>query len=168
MKEKLSSALRHALTFLPALGAFLVSQGWLSPDEGATLDKELVEFLGVVAGLVAAGLSRLLMFALAKWAPHLRGIFGGGSGWVPVAAMTATWGAVLLGGALLTSCVVGVDEQGGWSVRPDPKTIDTAFRYAIRHDTGEKGKPVEWVYYDPATGKEIPAEDYAAWGIKAE
>jgi len=172
MKEKLTSALRHALTYLPALGAFLVSKGWLSPDEGATLDKELAEFLSVVAGLIAAGLSRLLMFALAKYAPHLRVIFGGGSGGVSAVAMTAAaWGALALaGGGLLTSCAAGVDKDGNYIVRPDPHSVDAILKYAIRREDAEdaKGGPVEWEYYDPATGEVIPEEDYAAWGIKAE
>ena len=106
MKDKLASYLRHALTFLPALGVFFVSKGWLEPQEGATLDKELTDFLSVVAGMVASGLVRLLMLLVAKHAPHLKTILGGVSGGSAAVAMTATaWGAILAG-ALLTSCLV--------------------------------------------------------------
>ena len=78
---------------------------------------------------------------------------------------------VLLLAALMLSpaCTVGVDSSGGWSVRPDPKTIDAGLRYLIRHEEdpdGSKSGLTQWKYYDPATGEEIPEEDYAAWGIK--
>ena len=68
---------------------------------------------------------------------------------------------------LLTACTVGVDAEGGWSVRPDPRTIDAGLRYLIRQEEDEaKGGLTQWKYYDPATGEEIAEEDYAAWGIK--
>jgi hypothetical protein len=82
--------------------------------------------------------------------------------------MTATAAGLSMAGGLLSSCVVGVDEAGNYSLRPDERTMDTALRYLIRHEEDEdaKGGLIQWVYYDPATGKEIPREDYAAWGIK--
>lgn len=170
MKEQITSAIRHALTFLPALGVFLVSKGWLEPAEGVALDKELAELLSVAAGLAGAAISRLIMFAIARFAPHLRGIFGGSSGGtLPLWAMTAAaWGAFsLVVGLSMSACVVGVDERGGWSVRPDPLTVDAGLKYLIRHDDGDaKDGLMQWRYYDPETGKEIPEEDYAAWGIK--
>lgn len=68
---------------------------------------------------------------------------------------------------LLPACTVGVDAEGGWSVRPDPRTVDAGLRYLIRHEEDEaKGGLTQWKYYDPATGEEIAEEDYAAWGIK--
>lgn len=70
---------------------------------------------------------------------------------------------------LLASCTVGVDAEGGWSIRPDPMTIDAGLKYLIRHEQDEDGSKAgltQWKYYDPATGKEIPEEDYAQWGIK--
>ncbi len=100
MKEKLASALRHALTFLPALGAFFVSKGWLTADEGAQLDKELIDFLTVVAGLVAAVLSRLVMFLVAKYAPHFSGFLGGGSGGSSAGPMMVILTAAAIGGSL--------------------------------------------------------------------
>ena len=69
---------------------------------------------------------------------------------------------------LLSSCTVGVDSAGGWSVRPDPLTIDAGLKYLIRHEEDEDGSKAgltQWKYYDPATGEEIPEEDYDAWGI---
>ena len=70
---------------------------------------------------------------------------------------------------LLPACTVGVDSAGGWSVRPDPLTIDAGLKYLIRHEEDEaKGGLTEWEYYDPATGEKIPVENYAAWGITAE
>lgn len=68
--------------------------------------------------------------------------------------------------ALLASCVVGVDEAGSYYVKPDPYSIDAVLKHAIRHEADAKGGGVEWVYYDPKTGKPIPPEDFAAWGIK--
>lgn len=68
---------------------------------------------------------------------------------------------------LLSSCTVGVDAEGGWSLKPDPRTIDAGLKYLIRHEEDSaKGGMTEWNYYDPATGEEIAEEDYAAWGIK--
>lgn len=67
----------------------------------------------------------------------------------------------------LPACTVGVDAEGGWSIRPDPRTVDAGLRYLIRHDDdAAKSGLTQWKYYDPATGEEIPEEDYAAWGIK--
>lgn len=69
---------------------------------------------------------------------------------------------------LLPACTVGVDSAGGWSVRPDPKTIDAGLKYLIRHEEDEDGSKAgltQWKYYDPATGREIPEEEYDAWGI---
>lgn len=70
----------------------------------------------------------------------------------------------------LPACTVGVDSAGGWSVRPDPKTIDAGLKYLIRHEEDEDGSKAgltQWEYYDPATGEKIKPEDYAAWGITA-
>ncbi len=69
---------------------------------------------------------------------------------------------------LVSSCTVGVDSTGGWSIKPDPMTIDAGLKYLIRHEEDEAGSKAgltQWKYYDPATGKEIPEEEYAAWGI---
>lgn len=35
---------------------------------------------------------------------------------------------------LLSGCTVGVDAEGGWSIRPDPRTVDAGFAYLIRHE----------------------------------
>lgn len=138
MKEQITSALRHALTFLPALGVFFASKGWITPEEGSVLDQELTDTLAVVAGLAGAAISRLLMFLIAKHAPHFSNIFGAGSGGnLPLLAITATSG-IILAGASLTSCVVGVDAEGGWSVRPDPRTVDAGFSYLVRHQDDAK------------------------------
>jgi hypothetical protein len=68
---------------------------------------------------------------------------------------------------LLPGCTVGVDSTGGWSIRPDPHSVDAALRYAIRHEGDAKAGLTVWEYFDPATGEKIPVEDYAAWGITA-
>lgn len=140
-------------------------------NEGAETVLTLVRKVlsGVAGGLVAWGkldpakAEALTGFALvvisSAWSFRAKGGGTGGGGMSPL------WVLALMALFLCPSCVVGVDENG-WSLRPDPKTLDTAFRYAIRHDDGAKSGSVEWVYYDPATGKEIPPEDYAAWGIK--
>jgi hypothetical protein len=39
---------------------------------------------------------------------------------------------------LLTGCVVGVDANGGWSVRPDPQTVDAGLAYLVRHQDDAK------------------------------
>jgi hypothetical protein len=77
---------------------------------------------------------------------------------------------VLLFLMLLPSCTVGVDSTGGWSIKPDPLTIDAGLKYLIRHEEDEDGSKAgltQWEYYDPATGEKIKPEDYAAWGITA-
>ncbi len=59
--------------------------------------------------MLAAAISRWVMLLLAKHAPHLRNIFGGGSGGsLPLVAMAgiATWGTGLVGALFLTSCSV--------------------------------------------------------------
>jgi hypothetical protein len=94
---------------------------------------------------------------------------GGSSGEsVPLLMMATAAGVSLAGGLLLSSCAVGIDEEGNYLVKPDPHSVDALLKYAIRHEDDAKGGAVEWVYYDPKTGKSIDPEDYAAWGIKAE
>lgn len=171
MKEQITSALRHALTFLPALGIFFASKGWLTPAEGEVLDQELANTLSVLSGLAGAAVSRLLMFLIAKHAPALSNIFGGGSGGsLPLWAITAAaWGALSMAGAFsMSSCVVGADDQGNYTLRPDPRTMDAALRYLIRHeeDEGEKGGMTTWEYYDATSGEKIEPGDYAAYGIE--
>jgi hypothetical protein len=166
MNEKLSTYLRHAITSIPALFAGLAANGFLTAEEAAKLDGELKTFLIGVAAVLAAAVTRWVMRLIAKHAPHLSNIFGGPGGGAAVVAMTATWGAVLLAGASLTSCVVGVDEAGNYSVRPDPYSIDAGLKYLIRHEGDAKSGLTEWEYYDADTGKKIPPEDYAAYGIE--
>lgn len=169
MKEKLFSLFRHAITAIPAAGAAMAANGWLTADEGATLDADLTTFLVSLAAILAGVLTRWIMAIVAKHAPHLSNIFGGPSGGAAAAvAMTAvTWGAFSMAGALLmSSCSVGVDSAGGWSIRPDPLTIDAGLKYLIRHEDDAKSGLTEWEYFDPSTGEQIKPEDYAAWGIK--
>ena len=170
MNEKLSTYLRHAITSIPALFAGLAANGFLTADEAAKLDADLKTFLIGLAAVLAAAITRWVMRLVAKHAPHLSNLFGGPAGGSAVVAMTtAAWGSVLLAGGILTSCVVGVDAEGGWSVRPDPKSIDAGLKYLIRHeDDGAKDGLTEWEYYDADTGKKIEPADYAAYGIEAE
>ena len=159
--ELVSGVLLALVALIFAIGA---NEG---PDVVLSLVRKILS--GVAGGLVAWGkldpakAEALTGFALvlisSAWSFRAKGGGTGGGGMSPL------WVLALLTLLLCPSCVVGVDENG-WSLRPDPKTLDTAFRYAIRHDDGAKSGSVEWVYYDPATGKEIPPEDYAAWGIK--
>ena len=75
---------------------------------------------------------------------------------------------VLLSSCVLSGCAVGVDSTGGWSIKPDPQTIDAGLKYLIRHEEDEDGSKAgltQGKYYDPATGKEIPEDEYDAWGI---
>jgi hypothetical protein len=72
----------------------------------------------------------------------------------------------MAGALLMSSCTVGVDSAGGWSIKPDPLTIDAGLKYLIRHDDDAKSGLTEWEYFDPATGEKIKPEDYAAWGIR--
>ena len=168
MNDKLTTYLRHAITSLPALFAGFAANGFLTAEEAAKLDADLKTFLVGLAAVLAAALTRWIMRLVAEHAPHLRNILGGGSGGTAVLAMTAAaWGASAMVVALsMSSCVVGVGEDG-WSVRPDPITIDAGLKYLIRHDDGgAKDGLTTWRYYDPETGKEIPPEEYEAWGIK--
>ena len=74
----------------------------------------------------------------------------------------------MAGALLMSSCVVGVDERGGWSVRPDPLTVDAGLKYLIRHEGDAKSGLTQWEYYDAETGKLIEPADYAAYGIQPE
>jgi hypothetical protein len=93
---------------------------------------------------------------------------GGSSGGSLLLLMIATAAGFIMAGGLLSSCAVGIDEQGNYLLKPDPYAIDAGLKYLIRHEEDEdaKGGAVEWVYYDPKTGKPIDPKDYAAWGIK--
>jgi hypothetical protein len=171
MNEKLTTYLRHAITSLPAVFAGFAANGFLTADEAAKLDGELKAFLVGVAAVLAAAVTRWVMRLVAKHAPQFSNIFGGPSGGAAAAvAMTAAaWGGVAMAGALLmSSCVVGVDERGGWSVRPDPLTVDASLKYLIRHEGDAKSGLTEWEYYDAETGKLIEPADYAAYGIQPE
>lgn len=68
---------------------------------------------------------------------------------------------------VLTGCTVGVDSQGGWSIKPDALTIDAGLKYLIRHEGDAKSGLSAWEYFDPETGEKIKPEDYASWGITA-
>ncbi len=170
MNDKLASLFRHAITAIPALFAGLVTNGFLTGEEAAKLDADLKVFLMSLAAVLAAAISRWVMRLIAEHAPHLSSIFGGASGGnTPLWAMTAaTWGSILAGACLMSSCVVGVDAEGGWSIKPDPRTVDAGLRYLIRQDEeSAKSGLVQWEYFDPETGEKIPPEDYASWGIAA-
>lgn len=134
MKDQIFSLLRHAITALPAVGGYLAAKGLLTPEEAAQLDGGLTQFLLMLAGILSAVVVRLVMALIAKHAPHLRGIFGGPGG-AAVAMTAATWGALAVaGGGLLTSCAVGVDEQGNYLLKPDPYSIDAVLSHVIRHE----------------------------------
>ncbi len=172
MNEKLTTYLRHAITSLPAVFAGFAANGFLTAEEAAKLDGDLKVFLIGLAAVLAGATTRWVMKVVAKHAPHLSNIFGGGSsgGSLPLLAMTAAaWAAIsMAGGLLMSSCVVGGDSKGGWYVKPDPMTVTEGLKYLVRQDEDSaKAGLVQWSYYDPETGKEIPKEDYAAWGITA-
>lgn len=142
----------------------------LIPAVGAWVARNPVEFVAVLAAV-----NTLVRFATSGKVSIFQddsandsGVKSGGSSggsWLP--AIVATAAGLSMAGGLLSSCVVGVDAEGGWSVRPDPLTVDAGLKYLIRHDDdGAKDGLTQWRYYDPETGKEIPEEDYAAWGIK--
>jgi hypothetical protein len=160
--ELVSGVLLALVSLIYAIGA---NEG---PDVILSLFRKILS--GVAGGLVAWGkldpakAEALTGFALvlisSAWSFRAKGGGTGGDGMSPL------WVLAVLALMICPSCVVGVDENG-WSVRPDPKTLDTGLKYLIRHeDDGAKSGGVEWVYFDPATGKEIPPSEYAAWGIK--
>jgi len=141
--------------FIPAVGAWVASNP--------------VEFVAVLGAI-----NTLVRFAthgsVSVFQDDESGTTGGkgsSSGGSLLLLMTATAAGCALAGGLLSSCAVGVDAEGGWSIRPDPHSVDAVLRRAIRHeDESAKGGLTTWHYYDPATGKRIPEEDYAAWGIQ--
>jgi hypothetical protein len=167
-KTLLVQALALAAMFVPPVAA------WVAANP-----VEFVAALGAVNTLVRFATSgRVTLFppdddVSGNGSSVGAGVSGGTStvadGGGPVAKMVRGSGVPWLVApacALLASCVVGVDEAGNYSVRPDPNSIDAVLKYAIRHQEDAKGAPVEWVYYDPKTGKPIDPKDYAAWGIK--
>jgi hypothetical protein len=92
---------------------------------------------------------------------------GAASGGGLLLAMIATAAGFAMAGGLLSSCAVGVDAEGNYTLRPDPNSIDAVLRHAIRHEADEaKGGLTRWEYFDPATGEKIDPKDYAAWGIE--
>lgn len=67
---------------------------------------------------------------------------------------------------IFSSCMVGIDGQGNWQLRPDPKSVDATLSYFLRQaPSSSKDASVEWEYYD-ADGNVIPPEQYDAYGIK--
>jgi hypothetical protein len=135
IRDQLQSLLRHAITAIPAVGGYLAGKGLLTANEAAQLDAGMTQLLLALAAILPAMLARLVMGMIAKHAPLLRGIFGGWSGGTSIVAMTLTAAAVAVS---LPSCVVGVDEGGNYSLRPDPYAIDAALKYAIRHEDSAK------------------------------
>lgn len=116
MKTKLATSIRHALTSLPALGTYLATKGWLSPAEGAQLDGSLDNLYAVIAALLAAVLVRLIMLAVARFAPGLAPLLGndteasGGNapgGGMSPALLISTAAALSMVGALPSCSVVG-------------------------------------------------------------
>ena len=148
-------ALAITATFIPPVAA------WLTANP--------VEFVAALAAV-----NTLVRFAtrgslsIFPDDADIGGKSGGSSAGSALLAMTATAAGLAMAGGLLSSCVVGVDERGDYSLRPDPRTMDVALKYLIRHEEDEdaKGGLTTWTYHDPATGALIPEEDYAAWGIK--
>lgn len=114
MKEKIATALRHALTSLPAVGGYLLARGWLAAEEAAQLDALQEQALAGLAAIVAGVAARFILLGLARWAPGLQGVFGDGKGGASASTggtggMTPMWmvvgtAAALLAGGLLPSC----------------------------------------------------------------
>jgi hypothetical protein len=118
MKSNLTSAIRHGLSALPALGSFLLAKGWLATGDAAQLDQAQSNVIPVIAAVLAALVTRLLMFAIAKYAPALQGLFGASGFSDPKSAdqengdgysrlLIAGTGlaiSLLAGGGALTSC----------------------------------------------------------------
>jgi len=142
--------------FIPAVGAWVASN-----------PVEFVAVLGAINTLVRfATHGSVSIFQDDDSGTGGKGGTSGGSV-LPLMMATAA-GVSLAGGLLLSSCAVGVDEEGNYLLKPDPHSVDALIKYAIRHEEDEdaKGGAVEWVYYDPKTGKPIDPKDYAAWGIE--
>jgi hypothetical protein len=117
MKEKIATALRHALTSLPAAGGYLLARGWLAAEEAAELDALQGQALAGLAAIAAAGAARFILLGVAKWAPGLQGVFGagqagqadspssaGGTGGMTPAWVVVGTAAALMAGGLLPSC----------------------------------------------------------------
>jgi hypothetical protein len=144
----------------------------LIPAVGAWVASNPVEFVAVLAAVntvVRFATSGKVSIFQDDSANDSGGKSGGGSGgsWLLAMMATAAGGLSMAGALLLSSCVVGVDDAGNYSLRPDPNTVDVALKYLIRHeDDDAKSGMTRWTYHDPATGELIPEEDYAAWGIK--
>jgi len=126
MQTSIASYLRHLITLLPGLGAYLLSTGLLDAGEAKQLDGTIEEALSVIAGMIAVAISRLVMNWLAEHFPSLS-ILGssstpsmgsseakrfGGTG------LLLMWGACTLGVCMsLTSCSV---LSSAWTGEPIP------------------------------------------------
>lgn len=119
VNARIASMIRHGLTALPALGGYLLALGWLTPDEAAAVDAGQAELFAVLAAVGGSVLGRLVLWAVARYAPGLQGILGTagddgprGSGPVVVALLAATgWGLAAVSALTLSGCA-----GGDWAV----------------------------------------------------
>lgn len=94
----LLSQIRHYLTFLAGIGGMLVAQTLITPDQVSQANAagaQLVEPVMVIVGLVAAGVTRLIMALFAKVFESVGSLASGN--WTPV------W----IGGLAMTAGLMG-------------------------------------------------------------
>lgn len=94
----LLSQIRHYLTFLTGLGAMLLTQSLITPDQVSQANAagaQLVEPVMVILGLVAAGVTRLVMALFSKVFESVGSLASGN--WTPV------W----IGGLAMTAGLMG-------------------------------------------------------------
>lgn len=133
MKETIRSVIRHALTGVGSFVSYLLKQGWITAEEAAQLAPALDKLLDVLAVVLGAVVSRLVILGLGKIS------FG--------KALAEKFGVLMIGGLAaagvaitLPSCSVleGVDVDG---------------KIYYRHESGAKGgitfvpgrKPGVWI-----------------------
>ena len=96
MNTAIASYIRHALTSLIGLGAWLLAHGLISAADAASVDSAWAQVAGAIAAIVAAVVTRVVILFLAK--TNLTGVVTGLTDKVPA------WVFVLGMGTLTGLC----------------------------------------------------------------
>lgn len=109
MKTYLASLLRHALTALAGLGAFLLSNNLIEPADAPAVDAAGVSISAALVVIGTAVLGRLAITLFGKFFTAAAGESGGPSGGMSLLVMCGTAAGLCM---VLPSCSAGIPIKG--------------------------------------------------------